>query len=114
MGDIEEELVKGIVRNLSRVIILWILSDKTSSGYGVLKEMRRLTGQHVHPGVIYPLLYELENSKYIAGEKVQKGKRQIIYYSITDGGMEILERMRSVIQLPIVSVLQEFLKEETR
>lgn len=113
MTEIEDELYKGIVRNLSRLIILWLLTQKPYSGYEVLKEMKKIAGQDFHPGVIYPLLYELEEGKYIAGAKIQKGRRQMTYYSITDRGKELFERMRSLFQLPIGSVLQELLSEKS-
>lgn len=108
----EEKLVKGIVRNLSRFIILWLLSHKQYSGYGILKEIRRITGQNLHPGVIYPLLYELEEGKYIMGDRVQKGRRLMTYYSITDRGRELLMHLRDLFKLPIRSVLQDFLSNE--
>lgn len=114
LAEMEEELVKGIVRNLSRLIILWLLSHEPYSGYGMLKEMRRVTGQNLHPGVVYPLLYELEEGKYIVGDRVQKGRRLMTYYSITDKGRELLSHLRDLFKLPIGSMLQEFLGEELR
>lgn len=112
MVEIEEELVKGITRNLSRLIILWLLDHKPYSGYEMLKEMRRVTGQNFRPGVVYPILYELEEGKYIIGDKVQKGRRQMIYYSITDRGKELLQHLKNLFKLPIGPMLQEFLGEE--
>lgn len=110
----EEELVKGIIRNLSRLIILWLLNHEPYSGYAMLKEMRRVTGQDFRPGVVYPLLYELEEGQYIIGERSQKGRRQIIYYSITDRGKELLEHLRNLFNLPIGPMLQEFLGEKAK
>ncbi len=110
MAEIENELVKGIVRNLSRLIILCLLSHRPYSGYEMLKEIKRVTGQNFKPGVIYPLLYELDEGKYIVGEKVQKGRRQMIYYSITERGMKLLEDLRNLFKkLPIGAMLLEFL-----
>ena len=114
LAEIEEELVKGIIRNLSRFIILWLLNHKPHSGYAMLKEMRRVTEQNFRPGVVYPLLYELEEGKYIVGDKVQKGRRYIIYYSITDRGKDLLEHLRNLLKLPIGSMLQNFLSEESK
>lgn len=114
LAIIEEDLVKGIIRNLSRLIILWLLSYKPYSGYAMLKEMQRVIGQDFRPGVIYPLLYELEEGKYIVGEKAQKGRRLIIYYSITDKGKELLKHLGNLFKLPIGSMLQEFLGEESK
>lgn len=35
------------------------------SGYGLTKEVRRVTGYPYTPGAIYPLLYELERKRLI-------------------------------------------------
>ncbi len=113
MADIEEELVKGVVRNLSRFIILWLLSFNQYSGYGLLKEMLRVTGQKCRPGIIYPLLYELEAGGYIIGQNIQKGRRQIIYYTLTDEGKDLLEQLKKLFKLPIGPILEEFLGKPT-
>jgi len=47
------------VRGFSRAVILWLISQKPMSGYKIVKEMKRLTGQKFNPGIIYPLLYKL-------------------------------------------------------
>ncbi|MFH0748331.1 MAG: PadR family transcriptional regulator [Candidatus Bathyarchaeota archaeon] len=107
----EEELFKGLVRNLSRLIILWILSHHSYSGYGILKEMRRVTGQNMLPGLIYPLLHELDGKNCIVGEKVQKGKRFITYYSLTKNGLALLSQLKDLFKLPLGSILQELLGE---
>ncbi|MCK5626101.1 PadR family transcriptional regulator, partial [Candidatus Bathyarchaeota archaeon] len=93
MSEMEEELVRGVIRNLSRLIILWILKQKSLSGYSVLKEMERLTEQKFHPGIIYPLLYELEDEIFITGEWVLKNKRRIKSYTITEKGIQLLNRL---------------------
>jgi len=112
--EMEEELFRGIVRNLSRLIILWLLDHKSYSGYGILKEMKRITGQEFRPGVVYPLLYELEKGKYIVGNRVQKGRRQTTYYSITDKGKEFLGQLRKLFELPLREMLQELLSEKQK
>lgn len=109
LSHIEDDLYKGIVRNLNRLIILWLLNQKTCSGYEVLKEMKKIAGQDFRPGVIYPLLYELEEGKYIVGNKIQRGRRQMTYYSTTHQGKELFERLRKLFQLPIGPILQELL-----
>jgi DNA-binding PadR family transcriptional regulator len=107
----EEEIIGDIIRNLSKLVILWSISRKTQSGYRVIKEMERVTGQRFHPGIIYPLLYKLEDGGFIAGEWVQKGRKRTKYYSITAKGRELLNHMGKLFELPLREVLQDFLKE---
>ena len=80
VASVEEELIQATIRGLSRAIILWLLSQKRMSGYKVNKELEKITGQHFTSGVSYPLLYELEEKRLIAGEWEKKGRRSIKYY----------------------------------
>ena len=109
MSEMEEELVRGVIRNLSRLIILWILKQESLSGYSVLKEMQRITEQKFHPGIVYPLLYELEDEMFITGEWSQKKKRRIKSYTVTKKGIELLNRLHRLFGFPMKEILQEFL-----
>jgi DNA-binding PadR family transcriptional regulator len=111
MSEAERELIRAAVRGFSRAIILWLVSHKPLSGYTIVKEIRRLTGQKFHPGVIYPLLYELEKEGFMAGEWTQKGGRRIKYYSITENGTKLLNRLRQRFEMPVKEVLKDFIRE---
>lgn len=111
MAKVEDDLVRAAVRGFSRSIILWLVSQKPTSGYRVVKEIKRLTGQSVHPGVVYPLLYELEKEEFIVGDWVQRGRRRIKYYSITEKGTELLDRLRELFVMPVRNVLKDLLGE---
>ena len=112
MSEIEDDLFKGTVRNLNRLVILWLLSEETRSGYSILKEMRKIADQNLHPGVVYPLLHELVSEEYIVGNKVQKGKRQIIYYTITDKGRALFVNLKGLFKLPVGYVLLELFNKK--
>ena len=112
MSEMEEELVRGVIRNLSRLIILWILKQESRSGYSVLKEMQRITEQKFHPGIVYPLLYELEDEKFITGEWSRKRTRRIKNYTITKKGVELLNRLHRLFERPMKVILQDFLDEK--
>jgi len=112
MSDMEEELVRGVIRNLSRLIILWILKQKSLSGYSVLKEMQRITEQKFHPGIVYPLLYELEDEMFITGEWGRKRKRRIKSYTITEKGIELLNHLHRLFEFPMKEILQDFLSDK--
>ncbi|MEM3770293.1 MAG: PadR family transcriptional regulator [Candidatus Bathyarchaeia archaeon] len=111
MVDLESELFKSAVRGFSRVIILWLLSQKPLSGYSVTKELRNLTGWSFQPGIVYPLLYELEESKLIVGKWIKKGRRRIKYYSATKSGLIVLDRVRELLKMPVKEVLKDFMSQ---
>ncbi len=111
MPEAEENLVRATVRGFSRAIILWLVSQKPRSGYGIVKEMKRLTSQRFHPGIVYPLLYGLEEKQFIIGNWVERGRRRIKYYSITEKGINLLNRLRKLFEMPIREVLKDLIGE---
>ena len=111
MAEAEGELIRATVRGFSRAIILWLVSQKPLSGYAIVKEMKRLTGQKFQPGIIYPLLYELEKRGAIAGERTQKGGRRIKYYSVTEKGAKLLNQLRQRFEMPVKEVLKDLITE---
>jgi len=116
MERLERDLVKTAVRGFSRVIILWLISHKPISGYGTVKELRRLTGERFNSGVVYPLLYDLEEKGLIVGKWMQKGRMRIKYYSATKKGVELLDLTRELFEMPVKEILEDFVafKESKR
>jgi len=110
LSDAEEKLIRTTVKGLSRVIILWLISQKEMSGYAIIKEIHRLTDFKFTSGVIYPLLYELEEKELIKGEWVQKGRRNIKYYSITEKGENVLNGLRKLFDKPLRQVIESLLQ----
>lgn len=108
MAEAERDLIRATVRGFSRAVILWLVSQKPMSGYEIVKEMKRLTGQNFHSGIIYPLLYELEKRGFIVGEWTQRGRRRIKHYSITNKGSKLLDRLRQLFEMPVKEVLKHF------
>ena len=111
MAGVEDELVRPTLRGLSRAIILWLLTQRSMSGYKITKELIRLTKRRFTSGVVYPLLYELEEKGFITGRWVQKGRRRIKYYSITAEGKKILEGLRKLFERPIRHFIKSLLYE---
>jgi PadR family transcriptional regulator PadR len=105
-------MIRAIITSLSRGIILWLVDQKPMSGYGIVKELERSTGQHFTSGVIYPLLYELEKEGCISGQWTQKGRRHTKYYSITPTGVELLKQLRELFEMPMREALIEFIAKE--
>jgi PadR family transcriptional regulator PadR len=109
LSDVEEKLIRTTVKGLSRVIILWLISQNKMSGYSIIEEIHRLTNFKFTSGIIYPLLYELEEKGLIKGEWVQKGRRNIKYYSITEKGRSILNKLRELFDKPLRQVIESLL-----
>jgi len=107
----DEELIQATIRGLSRSIILWLLEQKRLSGYRITKELKRITGQKYTSGVVYPILYDLEERGLITGEWEQKGRRRIKYYSITSEGKNVLNHIRKLLEMPVREVLYDLLRE---
>jgi DNA-binding PadR family transcriptional regulator len=111
VSEAEKELIRATVRGFSRAIILWLVSQKPMSGYRVVKEINRLTGQELHSGIVYPLLYELEKEGLITGEWMQKGRRRIKCYLATEKGTKLLNRLRELFEMPVKEVLRDLIRE---
>ncbi len=94
-----------------RVNDAWLLSRKPLSGYNIIKELKKLTSWSFHSGVVYPLLYELEENKLIAGKWIKRGRRCIKYYSVTMNSLRILERIRELLEMPVKEVLKDFISQ---
>jgi DNA-binding PadR family transcriptional regulator len=108
----EREAIRTIVTNFSRALILWLVNETPMSGYGLVKELGRLTGHNLTSGVIYPLLYELEKDGSIVGDWTQKGRRRIKYYTFTPSGVESLNRLRALLDMPVKEALKDFIKKD--
>jgi PadR family transcriptional regulator PadR len=113
MAEAESDLVRSTVKGFSRAIILWLVNQKPMSGYMIVKEIEKLTGQKFNPGIIYPLLYELEKEVFIAGQWIQKGRRRTKYYSTTEKGKRLLNRLRELFEMPVKEVLKDFIREKS-
>jgi DNA-binding PadR family transcriptional regulator len=108
--DAEEDFIKATARGFSRAVILWLVSKRPMSGYRIVEEMKKLTGQKFSPGIIYPLLYDLEKSGFIAGEWIEKGRRRIKYYSINENGTKLLNRLRVIFEMPVKEAMRDLIK----
>lgn len=109
--ELEKNLVKNTIKGFSRVLILWLLSGNSMSGYSILKELKRLTGWSFHSGVVYPLLYELERSGLIEGTWKEKGRKRIKYYSTTKDGVELLNRVKGLLGAPVKEILKDLISQ---
>ena len=56
MAEIEEKLIKSIIRGFNRIIILWLLSREPMSEYKILKSLRDHRSNPTLRGGILPTL----------------------------------------------------------
>jgi transcriptional regulator len=96
MGDpiIEAAARKGS----AELLILAALEDGQLHGYDIAREIgRRSDGLLTfHVASLYPLLYKLEDRKWIQGRWVEKaGQRRRRYYKLTTEGRKVLAKQRS-------------------
>lgn len=95
MGDpiIEAAARKGS----AELLILAALEDEQLHGYDIAREIARKSGGLLtfHVASLYPLLYKLEDRKWIQGRWVEKaGQRRRRYYKLTAEGRRILAAQR--------------------
>ena len=79
------------------VLILAALEDGQLHGYDIAREIARRSGGLLtfHVASLYPLLYKLEDRKWIQGRWVEKtGQRRRRYYRLTADGRKSLGTQR--------------------
>ncbi|WP_425447507.1 PadR family transcriptional regulator [Dethiothermospora halolimnae] len=79
-----------------KLYILRLLTEKSYYGNEIIEEIKiRLDHKwEPSPGMVYPLLRELEENNYITGWWQEPDKRSIRYYKITDEGFEHYKKIQ--------------------
>jgi DNA-binding PadR family transcriptional regulator len=107
-----KEAQKGYIR----VAALILISKQPAHGYEIMKEIKEKTGGFWTPtaGGVYPILRDLEKSKYIVGEWGTHKNRKLKTYRITDSGRQILERVivkQNEITTNVGALFKEFARD---
>ena len=95
-----KETQKGYIR----IAVLILLSKKPYHGYEIMREIKERTMGFWRPtaGGIYPILRNLEDSKYIEGKWDLQKKRKRKIFRITEAGKQVLKRsLAKRVKLPI-------------
>lgn len=81
-----------------KLYILHLLTEKSYYGNEMIDEIKkRLEGKwEPSPGMVYPLLRELESEDYVLGWWQEPDKRSIRHYRITDNGFEHYKRIKLI------------------
>lgn len=79
-----------------KLYILHLLIEKSYYGNELIDEIKKRMDYkwEPSPGMIYPLLRELEGNNYIVGWWEEPNKRSIRYYRITDEGIDYYKRIK--------------------
>jgi DNA-binding PadR family transcriptional regulator len=107
-----KETQKGYIR----IAVLILLSKKPYHGYEIMREIKERTMGFWRPtaGGIYPILRNLEDSRYIEGKWDLQKKRKRKIFRITQAGMQVLERSlakESEIANSMSGLFKEFMKD---
>jgi DNA-binding PadR family transcriptional regulator len=107
-----KETQKGYIR----IAVLILLSKKPYHGYEIMREIKERTMGFWRPtaGGIYPILRNLEDSKYIEGKWDLQKKRKKKIFRITEAGKQVLKRSlakESQIANSMSGLFTEFMKD---
>lgn len=105
------DIVDAFLRGFEKPLILWLLVPGPKNGYEIMKEVKRLTGRTLKPSVVYPFLYWLEEKGFVISEWVEKGRRELRCYRLTDKGKDLFTRVRNLFSNPIRRVIADLLSE---
>ena len=75
-----------MVKSFLDLFVLSLLDNGGKHGYEIMRELKLKTGAHIGAGTLYPLLYELEERRLVAGEWMSPTRRSRRVYRITDQG----------------------------
>jgi DNA-binding PadR family transcriptional regulator len=111
-----ENWMKEAQKGYIRMGVLILLSRKPSHGYEIMKEINSRTKGFWQPtpGGVYPILRDLEKSRYIKGEWQTQKNRRLKVYKITKSGELILRRAiikQSEISNNIGTLFREFARD---
>ena len=80
-------------KGYTKLVILTLLNKEPLTGYDIMKKIKEETlgVWTLTAGGVYPILKELEENSYIAGQWKSEGQRKKKTYEITNEGKRLLE-----------------------
>jgi PadR family transcriptional regulator, regulatory protein PadR len=81
-----KQISERFVKSFLDLFILDLLDTSPKHGYEIMRELKTRTGTSIGAGTLYPLLYELEERKLVAGEWNSPNRRSRRVYKITEYG----------------------------
>ena len=101
MQDFKKQFKKGVIE----LTILKLLYEKDQYGYSIIKQISERSNNHIEikDGTLYPILYRLEDNKYIINywktdEESRSKPRK--YYKITiEGRLRYEEMLKDYLEI---------------
>jgi PadR family transcriptional regulator PadR len=89
--------------SLMKMLILHLLSKETLYGNQIIDSIKIKLGNkwEPSPGLVYPLLRNLEDDGYVRSWWQQPDKKSIRYYKLTENGHIHLEKLKLRYKKPI-------------
>ncbi len=106
------DVVCAFQRGLDRPLILWLISKGPIHGYEINKEVKRLTGRHLKPATLYPLLNKLEEDGFLVSELIERSRRKLRCYRLTKKGELLLAKLSELFKLPLKHMISDLLGEK--
>jgi PadR family transcriptional regulator PadR len=92
------EISKDLIAASSTPIVLAILAEGDSYGYGILQRVRNLSEGHLEwtDGMLYPVLHRLERLGHVDArwEVSERGRRRKYYRITSQGQAQLAEERR--------------------
>jgi DNA-binding PadR family transcriptional regulator len=110
MDDIFERFETEVKRGAMQVAVMCLL-EKERYGYDIIKSLKE-AGLGVEEGTLYPILRRLEDERILNSRWVTDGPRPRKYYTITDYGREMREKLLG--SLRSISLAVERLENEMK
>lgn len=91
LPELDNQLKKGILS----IIVLKLIGERDMYGYEIIQTLEEISEGYykLKEGTLYPVLYRLEDSRWIESYRIMPEGRKIPrkYYRITHNGMEALK-----------------------
>lgn len=105
MNEVGKQLKKGVIE----ILMLELLSEEKMYGYQLIQELDIRSGGvfRMKEGTLYPVLYRLEDSRFIESYWEQDGERRSVprkYYRITSDGLAALGNMKKELDTLFIAI----------
>lgn len=106
---VKDDFSKTLMKGFSKPLILWLIEKQDRHGYEIITEFKKLTGKSLKPGILYPILHDFERNGYIVGSWIEKGKKRLKRYAITEHGKKLLNSAREFLSKPLREFVYDLL-----
>lgn len=101
-----EAITRSFLRGFDKALALWLLDQEPRCCYGLITELRKVTGKRTRTALMYSFLRNLESNGYLAGRLINDGRR-IRTYCLTSKGKRLLSRVRELFQTSLGDMLMD-------